>query len=161
MAQQSKPLVYDRELESVFWKTYPCGDHSIVSDALVKQVLDRHCDKGANDVTTTEQVNSLDGRRQAELSMARGDYRIGAVWPNFPPPPGKSPWETPGIICRALQRDNFTVFSAGWDSKSPQRSVLEFAIWRFLEVYNSHLISDRRFPKKTRCRRVTRKGGTL
>lgn len=158
LTQPGGPLHYDREKEQAFWTAHPCGDHSIIAGTTARSVLDRHCRREARNEESTKVVRALSARRDADFSLARGDYRVAAMWPDFPPRPGLSPWETPGVACDTIRRDDLVVFSAFWDTATPSRHVLEEAISKFLSEYNSRLVADHRFPKSLGCKPALKKG---
>lgn len=103
------PISHAEIARKIFAKK-PCGDHSIISDRAKADVLDRRCKQSDTD-DIMKLVQGTDGKHEARQALARGDYRLGAVWPDFPPRPGDLPFETPGVECPKAVVANVAVFS--------------------------------------------------
>lgn len=133
---------FDRSQEMAFWRIHPCGDHSNVMSKGLRVALDAAC-KPDGPAIAAGMLDKADPRHDAAAAIARGDYRIGATWPNFPPPPGRSPWETPGLTCDSYSREDLIVFFANWDTADLARRVLEDKVDKYLVAYNTTLLSTR------------------
>ena len=132
-----------------------CGDYSILSEARVREILQRHCgtNRAEDHDALLASLHGIDPVTEAHAAAQRGDFRLAAIVGGGPYQIEKSrSWEVKGITCRSLEDGDVLIWlrvSDVYDNlKQPQ---FEYQMRSFAYAYNRALLEEYGFPTKRGC----------